>query len=96
VRTIVLGISGSFMIWCAYTVLPMSRLTRKLHLSVPERDQSLQKSPNRDDGGEKNQETEHVDIPWPTEPVQGNEDNREHERHSTKNLNESFSKDKAP
>ena len=34
VRTIVSGISLSCMIWCAYTVFPISKFTRKLYTRI--------------------------------------------------------------
>jgi hypothetical protein len=72
VRTMVFGISGSFMILCAYTVLPMSRFTRRLDGSA-KYVLGLFKGEHLPDGNnrrEKDQETENIDIPLSSKAIQ--------------------------
>ena len=79
VRTIVLGISLSVMICCAYTVLPISKLTRRLS-SIARRHmyeiQSLRYAPDGYYGREQNEEAENIDVPKPSESVQRHQDQR--------------------
>jgi hypothetical protein len=85
------GISGSDIIWEAYTVLPISRFTRRLRKgetkSVIEEDTNgMKDAPDRDDAREQYQEPKHIDIPLPPEAIQSDEDNTQCESHSAKNL----------
>lgn len=89
VRTIVSGISVSVIIWCAYTVLPISKLTRRLRVAL----QSLRLTSEGDDDapygynrGEENQEAEDVDIPEAPEAVQRHQDERQSKGHGAENL----------
>ena len=80
VLTIVPGISGSFMIWEAYTVFPMSRFTRKLSKSglskINVKPERLEREPDWDDRRKQDQKPENIYIPQTTESVESDKHER--------------------